>query len=175
MYNPLDKAISSCRRCKWQLRLSYEKLLSASSKLVADWRSHNCFDTSHVVWWLHSDMYSEANVKKLFVRCSYGNTVLCTLTKGSTLSTGTTTRSKFESWKVRVHTQNASQSHLHCFLKDIWILKSGCSLKSPTHNSSVNLGISAPEVNSAPAHKKIQPQKNPYYSEKETLEKKKKK
>ena len=43
------------------------------------------------------------------------------------------TRLKFESWKVGNHTQNASQNHFYCFLKDIWILKSSCSLKSPTH------------------------------------------
>ena len=36
-----------------------------------------------------------------------------------------------ETWKNQA--QNASQRHFHCFLKDIWILKSGCSLKSPTH------------------------------------------
>ena len=41
------------------------------------------------------------------------------------------TRLKFEPWKVRIHTQNAPQSHSKCFLKDIWILKSSCSLKSP--------------------------------------------
>ena len=34
---------------------------------------------------------------------------------------------------MRIQTQNASQSHSYCYLKDIWILKSGCSLKSPTH------------------------------------------
>ena len=33
-------------------------------------------------------------------------------------------------WKN--HTQSASQHHFYCFLKAIWILKSGCSLKSPT-------------------------------------------
>ena len=41
---------------------------------------------------------------------------------------------KFESWKVKNHTQNKSQ-HLClcvCFLKDVSILKFGCSLKSPT-------------------------------------------
>ena len=43
------------------------------------------------------------------------------------------TRSKYKPWKVRIHTQNASQRHFYCFLKDIWILKSSCSLKSPTH------------------------------------------
>ena len=43
------------------------------------------------------------------------------------------TRLKFESWKVRIYTQNASQSHYYCFLKDISILKFGCSLKSSTH------------------------------------------
>ena len=43
------------------------------------------------------------------------------------------TRLKFESWQVRIHFQNASQNHFYCFLKDIWILKSGCSLKSPTY------------------------------------------
>ena len=31
---------------------------------------------------------------------------------------------KFEFWKVRIPTQNASQSYFHCFLKDIWTLKS---------------------------------------------------
>ena len=44
------------------------------------------------------------------------------------------TRLKFESWKRRNHTQNASQSRNYCFVKDIWILKPGCSLKSPTHD-----------------------------------------
>ena len=34
---------------------------------------------------------------------------------------------------MRIHTQNASQSHFHCFLKGIPILKSGCSFKSPTN------------------------------------------
>ena len=42
-------------------------------------------------------------------------------------------RIKFESWKVRIHTQIASQSHFYCFLRDIWILKSGYSPKSPTY------------------------------------------
>ena len=41
------------------------------------------------------------------------------------------TRLKFETWKVRIHTQNASQSHFYCFVKEI--LKSGFSLKSLTH------------------------------------------
>ena len=39
----------------------------------------------------------------------------------------------FEPWKVKMHTQNASQHHFDCSLKDIWILKSSCTLKSPTH------------------------------------------
>ena len=43
------------------------------------------------------------------------------------------TRLKFESWTLRIHTQNATQSHFYCFVKNTWILKSGCSLKSPTH------------------------------------------
>ena len=43
------------------------------------------------------------------------------------------TRLKFESWKVKNHTQNASQHHFYCFLKDIWTLKSDGSLKSPIH------------------------------------------
>ena len=42
---------------------------------------------------------------------------------------------KLKSWEVKNHTQNAFQSHIYCFLKAIWILKSGCSLKSPTHDS----------------------------------------
>ena len=42
------------------------------------------------------------------------------------------TELKFESWKVKPHTQNASQHHCHCFLKYISILKSGCSLKVPS-------------------------------------------
>ena len=42
-------------------------------------------------------------------------------------------RSKLESWKVRNHAENASQRHFYCFLKGIWILKSGCSPKSPIH------------------------------------------
>ena len=41
-------------------------------------------------------------------------------------------RLKFESWKVKTNTQNASQRHFYCFLKEIWILKSSCSWKSPT-------------------------------------------
>ena len=40
---------------------------------------------------------------------------------------------KFESWKVIIHTQNASECHFDCSLKDTWILKSGCSLKCPSH------------------------------------------
>ena len=43
------------------------------------------------------------------------------------------TKLKFESWKVRIHNQNASQKHFCCFLKNIWILKAGCHLKSPNH------------------------------------------
>ena len=42
------------------------------------------------------------------------------------------TRFKFESGKVRIHTQNTSQSHLYCFRKDTRFLKSGCILRSPT-------------------------------------------
>ena len=38
-----------------------------------------------------------------------------------------------ESWKVKNGTKNASQNLFFFFLKDIWILKSSCSLKSPTH------------------------------------------
>ena len=52
------------------------------------------------------------------------------------------TRLKSESSKVRNHTHNASQHHFYCFLKDIWMLKSGCSLKKkqpPTHASVCNL------------------------------------
>ena len=44
---------------------------------------------------------------------------------------GTSLRS--ESWKLRNRTWNASQSHFYCFPKDIWILESGYSLKSPIH------------------------------------------
>ena len=44
---------------------------------------------------------------------------------------------KFESWKVENPPQNASQHYLQCFLKEIWILKSSCSLKSsPQENGS---------------------------------------
>ena len=43
------------------------------------------------------------------------------------------TRFKFESWRVRNRTQNAHWYHFYRFLIHIWILKSGCSLKSPTH------------------------------------------
>ena len=43
------------------------------------------------------------------------------------------TRLKFESWKLRIHTKNASQSHFYCFLKDMWILKYSYILKSPTN------------------------------------------
>ena len=41
------------------------------------------------------------------------------------------TRLKYESWKVRIHTQQASLtlSHYCCFLKDIWILKSSVAWK----------------------------------------------
>ena len=39
----------------------------------------------------------------------------------------------FESWKAQNHIQNASQHHFCCFLREIWILKSGCSQKSPIH------------------------------------------
>ena len=42
------------------------------------------------------------------------------------------TRLKLESRKLRIRTRNASQRQLYCSLKDIWILKSGCGLKSPT-------------------------------------------
>ena len=37
----------------------------------------------------------------------------------------------FESWKVKNHTQNACQNYINRFLKDIWILKSGCSREVP--------------------------------------------
>ena len=40
---------------------------------------------------------------------------------------------KSEPWKVKNHILNASQHHFYCFLKEIWILKSGCSWESPTH------------------------------------------
>ena len=43
------------------------------------------------------------------------------------------TRLKFESWKVQNPIQNASGHCFYCFLKEIWILKSGYSQKSPTH------------------------------------------
>ena len=43
------------------------------------------------------------------------------------------TRFKSESWEVRNCAQNASQHHFDCFLKDCWILKSSCSLRSPIH------------------------------------------
>ena len=54
------------------------------------------------------------------------------------------TRLKSESWKIRIHTKNASWRHFSLFLKDFWILKSSCSLKSPTHAFSlrqVKLGV----------------------------------
>ena len=51
------------------------------------------------------------------------------------------TRLKSESWKMRIHTQNASQSHFYCSLKDIWTLKSGSSLKSPTHVMVAGPGV----------------------------------
>ena len=38
---------------------------------------------------------------------------------------------KFESRQGKNHTQSAPQRHFYCFLKEIWILRSGCSLKSP--------------------------------------------
>ena len=37
-----------------------------------------------------------------------------------------------DSWKVKNHTQNASGHHFYCFLKEIWILKPACNLKSST-------------------------------------------
>ena len=47
------------------------------------------------------------------------------------------TRLKFKSRKVRIRTQNASLSEpFLLFLKDIWIPKYGCSLKSAVHARS---------------------------------------
>ena len=43
---------------------------------------------------------------------------------------------RFESWKMENHTQNASQHHSYCFLKEIWILKFGCSQKSHTNDNT---------------------------------------
>ena len=40
---------------------------------------------------------------------------------------------KFESQKVKNHTQNSSGRNFYCFLTENWILTSGCSLKNPTH------------------------------------------
>ena len=37
--------------------------------------------------------------------------------------------------KARIHTQSASQSHFYCFLRDLWILKFGYGLQSPTYAS----------------------------------------
>ena len=53
---------------------------------------------------------------------------LCNINMGET-------GSKFASWKVR----NRIQNHVYCFVKEIifWLLKSGCSLKSPIHALSI--------------------------------------
>ena len=40
---------------------------------------------------------------------------------------------KCESSKVTDHKHNASQHHFYWFLKETWLLKSSCSLTSPTH------------------------------------------
>ena len=45
---------------------------------------------------------------------------------------------KLECWKVRFHAQTTFQSHFYCSLKDIWVLKSSCGLKSPIHERSMN-------------------------------------
>ena len=44
---------------------------------------------------------------------------------------------KFETWKVKNHTQNASHHHFYCFLKEIWILKSSYGLKRPIHGKII--------------------------------------
>ena len=57
---------------------------------------------------------------------------------------------KFESWKVRIHTQNAPQSYFYCFLRDFWILKSCCCLERLIHafiviyNSKIKDALSVP-------------------------------
>ena len=43
------------------------------------------------------------------------------------------TELKFESSKVQNHIENASEHQFYSFLKEIWILESGLSWKSPTH------------------------------------------
>ena len=42
---------------------------------------------------------------------------------------------EFESRKIKYRTQNASQQHFYCFLKEIWTIKSSSSLKCPPHIS----------------------------------------
>ena len=46
---------------------------------------------------------------------------------------------KSESWRVKDHIQNTSQQHFDCFLKEIWILESSCSLGSPTHALALSI------------------------------------
>ena len=66
------------------------------------------------------------------------------------------TRLQCESWKVRLYTQNAFQSPpppppflnsiFYCFLKEIWILKSGCSLRSPIHATTTKTNWGSPSI-----------------------------
>ena len=51
------------------------------------------------------------------------------------------TTSKFESWKVQNHIQDASQHIFYCFLRELCILKSGYSWKSPIHVNIVIMTV----------------------------------
>ena len=68
-----------------------------------------------------STTFFEQNVI-LFVSFPPAGAKTCYLIMGGT-------RFKFESW----NTPNASQRYFYCFLKEIWILKYSCSLKSLIH------------------------------------------
>ena len=72
-----------------------------------------------------------------FLHCINHAFDLCSSSCLASLLVGRT-RLKFESCRAKYHTQNASQQHFCCFLNDIWILKSSCSLKSPTHDYWIN-------------------------------------
>ena len=54
-----------------------------------------------------------------------------TTTKPWTNQTMGGTGLKFESWKVEINSKYIPTTHSYCFLKEIWFLKSGSSLKSP--------------------------------------------
>ena len=99
------------------------------STLIQSWLGSQCSEclSSRTRQKLHCWHFLREFVTEMFQAVHSDDLLWASHTGGTGL--------QFESWMVENHTQNASEHYFCCFLKEIWFLKSGCSLETLNHCS----------------------------------------